>query len=230
MEAFLAWLRQLEFDGVWQTAVLVCASLLCITFHETCHGLVAYALGDDTAKRAGRLSLNPLRHVDIMGLIMMALVRFGWAKPVPVDMRRFKNPKAGMALTALAGPVSNVLLAYLAALGYSAALFFYQKTGAAALGVLLVFFVYVEIISAGLAVFNVFPIPPLDGSKVLFALLSSRAYERLMRYEKYGMALLMVLLLTGAIDAPLDAMRGALLGAVERFGAWPYDALRAIMN
>ena len=84
MDGFVAWLKQLQFDGVWQTAVLVAASLLCITFHETCHGLVAYWLGDPTAKRAGRLTLNPLRHVDIGGLLMMALFRFGWAKPVPV--------------------------------------------------------------------------------------------------------------------------------------------------
>ena len=116
MDGFVAWLKQLQFDGVWQTAVLVAASLLCITFHETCHGLVAYWLGDPTAKRAGRLTLNPLRHIDIGGLLMMALFRFGWAKPVPVDMRNFKHPKRDMALTAAAGPVSNVLLAYLAVL------------------------------------------------------------------------------------------------------------------
>lgn len=113
MDGFVSWLRQLQFDGVWQTALLVAASLLCITFHETCHGLTAYRLGDPTAKRAGRLTLNPLRHVDIGGLLMMALFRFGWAKPVPVDMRNFKHPKRDMALTAAAGPVSNVLLAYL---------------------------------------------------------------------------------------------------------------------
>ena len=114
MDAFRAWLAQLQFDGVWQTAVLVAASLLCITFHETCHGLAAYRLGDNTAKRMGRLTSIRCEHVDLMGLIMMALFRFGWAKPVPVDMRNFKNPKAGMALTALAGPVSNVVLAYAA--------------------------------------------------------------------------------------------------------------------
>ena len=114
MDAFRAWLGQLQFDGVWQTVVLVAASLLCITFHETCHGWVAYKLGDPTAKRMGRLTLNPLKHADVAGLLMMALFRFGWAKPVPVNMRNFKNPKQGMALTALAGPVSNVLLAYIA--------------------------------------------------------------------------------------------------------------------
>lgn len=229
MDAFRAWLAQLQFDGVWQTAVLVAASLLCITFHETCHGLAAYRLGDNTAKRMGRLSLNPLKHVDLMGLIMMALFRFGWAKPVPVDMRNFKNPKAGMALTALAGPVSNVVLAYAAVVLCNFVMFLADRLGSTWLLLALAqFFVYVEIISAGLAVFNVFPIPPLDGSKVLFALLSDRAYDRLMRYEKYGMGLLMVLLVTGAIDRPLGAMRDWLLTWLNSLGAWGYTLPSAI--
>lgn len=229
MDAFRAWLAQLQFDGVWQTAVLVAASLLCITFHETCHGLAAYKLGDNTAKRMGRLSLNPLKHVDLMGLIMMALFRFGWAKPVPVDMRNFKNPKAGMALTALAGPVSNVVLAYAAVVLCNFVMFLADRLGSTWLLLALAqFFVYVEIISAGLAVFNVFPIPPLDGSKVLFALLSDRAYDRLMRYEKYGMGLLMVLLVTGVIDRPLGAMRDWLLTWLNSLGAWGYTLPSAI--
>ena len=229
MDAFRAWLAQLQFDGVWQTAVLVAASLLCITFHETCHGLAAYKLGDNTAKRMGRLSLNPLKHVDLMGLIMMALFRFGWAKPMPVDMRNFKNPKAGMALTALAGPVSNVVLAYAAVVLCNFVIFLADRLGSTWLLLALAqFFVYVEIISAGLAVFNVFPIPPLDGSKVLFALLSDRAYDRLMRYEKYGMGLLMALLVTGAIDRPLGAMRDWLLTWLNSLGAWGYTLPSAI--
>lgn len=229
MDAFRSWLAQLQFDGVWQTAVLVAASLLCITFHETCHGLAAYRLGDNTAKRMGRLSLNPLKHVDLMGLIMMALFRFGWAKPVPVDMRNFKNPKAGMALTALAGPVSNVVLAYAAVVLCNFVMFLADRLGSTWLLLALAqFFVYVEIISAGLAVFNVFPIPPLDGSKVLFALLSDRAYDQLMRYEKYGMGLLMVLLVTGAIDRPLGAMRDWLLTWLNSLGAWGYTLPSAI--
>ena len=229
MNAFRAWLAQLQFDGVWQTAVLVAASLLCITFHETCHGFAAYKLGDNTAKRMGRLSLNPLKHVDLMGLIMMALFRFGWAKPVPVDMRNFKNPKAGMALTALAGPVSNVVLAYAAVVLCNFVIFLADRLGNTWLLLALAqFFVYVEIISAGLAVFNVFPIPPLDGSKVLFALLSDRAYDRLMRYEKYGMGLLMVLLVTGVIDRPLGAMRDWLLTWLNSLGAWGYTLPSAI--
>ena len=229
MDAFRAWLAQLQFDGVWQTAVLVAASLLCITFHETCHGLTAYRLGDDTAKRAGRLTLNPLKHIDLAGLVMMAIFRFGWAKPVPVDMRNFKHPKRDMALTALAGPVSNVLLAYAAAVLLGLVVFLSDRFGSNVLFTVLVqFFIYVEIISAGLAVFNVFPIPPLDGSKVLFALLSDRAYLKLMRYERYGMGLLMLLLVTGLIDAPLSAMRNWLLTLIGNLSVWGYTLPNAI--
>ena len=229
MSAFRAWLSQLQFDGVWQTVVLVAASLLCITFHETCHGWVAYRLGDPTAKRMGRLTLNPLKHVDISGLIMMALFRFGWAKPVPVDMRNFKNPKTGMALTALAGPVSNVVLAYIAAVFCNFTIFLMERLGQTWLLVGVVqFLIYVEIISAGLAVFNVFPIPPLDGSKVLFACLSDRAYEKLMRYERYGMGLLMLLLITGLIDTPLSAMRNWLLTWLGNWSMWGYTLPKAI--
>ena len=229
MSAFRTWLAQLQFDGVWQTAVLVAASLLCITFHETCHGLTAYRLGDDTAKRAGRLTLNPLKHIDLAGLVMMAIFRFGWAKPVPVDMRNFKHPKRDMALTALAGPVSNVLLAYAAAVLLGLVVFLSDRFGSNVLFTVLVqFFIYVEIISAGLAVFNVFPIPPLDGSKVLFALLSDRAYLKLMRYERYGMGLLMLLLVTGLIDAPLSAMRNWLLTLIGNLSVWGYTLPNAI--
>ena len=202
--------------GIWLCAVVlgatgsaiivtVAASLLCITFHETCHGLAAYRLGDPTAKRAGRLTLNPLRHVDIGGLLMMALFRFGWAKPVPVDMRNFKHPKRDMALTAAAGPVSNVLLAYLAVLLRGLCSVWYYVSGSMAVYALALFFYYVEIISAGLAVFNVFPIPPLDGSKVLFSCLSDRAYDWLMRYEQLGMVLLVVIISVGIGSNALDA-------------------------
>lgn len=225
MDSILAWLKQLQFDGVWQTVLLVAASLLCITFHETCHGLTAYWLGDRTAKDAGRLTLNPIKHVDIGGLIMMAIFRFGWAKPVPVDMRNFKNPKRGMALTALAGPVSNVLLAYAATLLYTVCVFWYAVTGLAVADWFCLFFYYVQIISAGLAVFNLFPIPPLDGSKVLFALLPDRAYAKLMYYERYGMIVLTLLLVFGVLDTPLLFLRDGLTNFLQAAGQWPFYLL-----
>ncbi|MBQ6798301.1 MAG: site-2 protease family protein [Oscillospiraceae bacterium] len=206
--------------------LLVAASVLSITVHETCHGLAAYKLGDPTAKNAGRLTLNPLRHIDIMGLVLMAVAKFGWAKPVPIDARYFKDPKKGMALTALAGPVSNVLLAFLALLVRSLLFVLYLRLGESAILIYaLDFTAYIAIISAGLAVFNLFPIPPLDGSKVLFAVLPVNAWLKLMRYERYGMLVLAVLLLTGLLDAPLSFLRGGLLSALEFVASLPLRLL-----
>ena len=119
MNAVRDWLAQLQFGGLIDTVIVVLASLLCITFHETSHGFVAWKLGDPTAKEAGRLTLNPIRHVDIFGLIMMAVFHFGWAKAVPVNMNRLRHPKRDMALTALAGPVSNLILAFFGVLLYA---------------------------------------------------------------------------------------------------------------
>ena len=115
MEAFTAWFSQLDFDKLWMLLITALSALLCIGFHETCHGLAALALGDPTAKKMGRLSLNPLKHVDPMGLVLLMVAKVGWAKPVPVDARRFKDPRLGMAVVAIAGPLSNVLLSALAA-------------------------------------------------------------------------------------------------------------------
>ena len=230
MEAFRAWLAQLELGNLFDMLVTVASCLLCITFHETCHGLAAYWMGDSTAKRAGRLSLNPLKHIDIFGLVMLAVAKFGWAKPVPVNMRAFRNPKAGMALTALAGPVSNFLLAMAAMLLYSVCAFYYNYTDGMVWYYLLRFCLYTVILSTGLGLFNLFPVPPLDGSKVLFAFLPERWYAKLMRYERFGMILLVVLLLSGVLNAPLSRMRETVIGWMELVCLWPYDALVAIYS
>ena len=181
----------LDFGSMLDMVLRLAAVLLCLTVHETCHGLAAYALGDPTARRAHRLSLNPLRHIDWFGLLMMFAAGFGWAKPVPVNPNYFKKPKQGMALTALAGPVSNFLLALLTLL--AARIFCdvaaYSETNQRILDFLLM----VAVLSIGLGLFNLGPIPPLDGSKVLFAVLPDRAYDWLMRNERYGMLLLFAL-------------------------------------
>lgn len=180
----------------WQALLTALRSLLCVllclTVHETCHGLTAYALGDPTAKSQHRLSLNPLHHIDWLGLASMLICGFGWAKPVPVDMRYFKNPKAGMALTALAGPISNFLLALLSLFGASV---IYRMNPANGIAIWLFYFLLnLSQLSIGLGLFNLIPIPPLDGSKVLFSLLPERAYLILMRYERYGMMVLLLLM------------------------------------
>lgn len=223
------WLNQLDFHTLLDTLIIVAASLLCITFHETCHGFCAYLLGDKTAKKAGRLSLNPLRHVDLVGLLMMAVCKFGWAKPVPVDMRNFKNPKTGMALTALAGPLSNVILSYLAILVTTACYPFYALHPSKTWEYLFTFLAYVEIISAGLAVFNIFPIPPLDGSKVLFSFLPQKAYSVLMKIERYGMLLLVALLFLHVLDVPLLFLRNGLLDFLESVGVWPAELISKLI-
>ena len=184
--------RAIDISSLRDMAVRLVAVLICLTVHETCHGLAALALGDPTAKRMHRLSLNPLRHIDWFGCAMLALAGFGWAKPVPVDPSYFKKPKLGMALTALAGPASNLLLAL--ALLLATRLLFSVTSSAFLLELL----VRTAILSVGLGIFNLIPIPPLDGSKVLFALLPDRQYALLMRYERYGMFLLLALVMLGA--------------------------------
>ena len=215
----------LDWSYLLNIVLSVVPALLCITFHEVSHGWVAYRLGDPTAKDAGRLTLNPLKHIDMMGLLMMVVFKFGWAKPVPVNMMRFRNPKRGMALTALAGPVSNVLLAYIAVVLYMALAAVYYVKAAAWLSYVLTFLYCVQLISAGLAVFNIFPIPPLDGSKVLFALLPDAAYAKLMRYERYGMILLLVLVATGVLGKPLTTVTEAAFDKLFVFAEWGYELI-----
>ncbi len=183
----------LDLGSVQDMALRLLSVLLCLTVHETCHGLAAYALGDPTTKSQHRLSLNPLRHIDWFGLAMLAVAGFGWAKPVQVNPNYFKKPKLGMAVTALAGPLSNMVLALLLLLATK--LLF--NSGVQSYW-LLRFLLRSAMLSIGLGIFNLIPIPPLDGSKVLFAVLPDRQYDLLMRYERYGMLLLFALVMMGA--------------------------------
>lgn len=191
-------LQALDVVSLMDAVLRTAAVLLCLTVHETCHGLAAYALGDPTAKSMHRLSLNPLHHIDWFGLTMMFAAGFGWAKPVPVDPRYFKKPKQGMAVTALAGPVSNFLLAVLLIL-ISKAIYLYAPY-TAVWDAVFTFCLYTAApLSIGLGLFNLLPIPPLDGSKVLGVLLPDEAYSKLMRYERYGILLLLALSLLGVM-------------------------------
>lgn len=214
MNSLSAFLNNMDWWGLLEFLLQICVVLLCLTVHELSHGLVAYKLGDPTAKEKGRLTLNPVKHIDPFGFIMMLTVHVGWAKPVPVDMRYFKKPKQGMALTALAGPVSNFVFAVLAG-GLLSVLLNIMWTPR----LLLYFLMDLVIMNVGLGIFNLFPIPPLDGSKVLFSFLPTKAYLTILRYEKYVMGALMLLLWFGVFDRPLNWLIGQglhLVGIITR--------------
>lgn len=216
----------LDWSVMTDMLLRVLPALLCITFHELCHGFVAYKLGDPTAKEAGRLTLNPLRHIDPVGLLMMIIVRFGWAKPVPVNMYNFRNPKRGMAVTALAGPLSNLLLACVM-LFIEGIIYPFCRTGTAGVYVLRMVDT-TAYLSLALAVFNLIPVPPLDGSKVLLAVLPDEAYRKLMRYERYGMIVLLLLAFSGAMRSPLSKLTISAYQGLSGIAEWGYRLISAV--
>lgn len=198
LEYLQTFLEQFDWTAMLDAIQRVLGVLVCLTVHETCHGLAALGLGDPTAKRMKRLSFNPIHHIDWLGLASMFICGFGWAKPVPVDMRYFKRPRFGMAVTALAGPVSNFLLAF--AMLFTGSLIsdaFIGTELTAMTGVVVWIFEFLlttSVLSIGLGLFNLVPIPPLDGSKILAAVLPEKIYFTLLRYERFGMLLLMAII------------------------------------
>ena len=180
--------------------------LIALSFHEAAHAFVAYKMGDRTAYNLGRVTLNPAKHLDPLGSLCMLIFGYGWATPVPINTRNFKNPKNGMALTALAGPVSNLILGLFGILMYWATIFVATKSGAMlfvnshsyyiltdnqtmlnTFVIILRFFQYFGIMNFLLAVFNIIPIPPFDGSRIFSVILPPRWYFEIMRYERYSL-------------------------------------------
>lgn len=202
----------LDWSYLTNILMTVIPALFCISVHEMSHGLAAYMLGDKTAKSQKRISLNPMRHIDPIGLLMLVVFKFGWAKPVSVNMRNFKNPKRDMALSALAGPVSNIIFACI--LLFVRGLLFVPLMKSN-LTWLMGFINTTAVLSIYLGIFNLIPIPPLDGSKVLFAFLPNSAYAGLMQYERYGMILLIVLLITGVLSGPLNTIFTFVISKLE---------------
>lgn len=183
------------------------AILFAITIHEYAHGYIAYKLGDPTARSLGRLSLNPLHHLDPIGALLMLLVGFGWAKPVPVNPRHFKNPRKGMALVSLGGPLTNIATAMLAALLYltSYALFnritlitAVDEFTLVCMQYWLFFLEIFHIINLSFALFNLIPLPPLDGSKILAILIPQKYYYQLLKHERTISMFFMIWLLLGS--------------------------------
>ncbi len=172
------------------------------SFHEFAHGMAAYYMGDDTAKASGRLTLDPAAHIDPMGLLMLIIFRFGWAKPVPINPANFKNRKKGMILVSLAGPLMNFLIATIVLFLYG---FIYLKFGIQNI-VFDKIMTNIYFINIGLGVFNLIPIPPLDGSKILASALPSRIEYKFYQYEQYSYILLLILIFTNTINYILSPM------------------------
>lgn len=214
MHTISTFLNSFNGEYLFYLVLQAVVALLCIVIHEMSHGYAAYLLGDHTAKEQGRLSFNPLHHIDPLGLLLMITVGFGWAKPVSVDMRRFSDPKRGMAITALAGPASNFVLAWVALLlaGVLYRMESFPSQGALTAASWAFFFLTrLAVMSVGLGVFNLIPIPPLDGSKVLFSFLPNKVYYTILYYERYVMFALFALVFLGWLDMPLYALRTAVL-------------------
>ena len=210
------------------------AILISLGFHEFAHAFVSYKLGDPTAKQLGRLTLNPIKHLDPLGTLMLLISMssgfgFGWAKPVPINPSHYKNHKSGTVLVSLAGPVSNLILAFLFSFPMA---YLVMKNGSVPNQIFdssiriygsdfslqtIIFYICRSfyMINIGLAVFNILPVPPLDGSKILTAILPANQYFQLMRYENYiGMAFLAIMLLVpGILSAILWPFRWAVQSA-----------------
>ncbi len=186
------------------------AVLLAITFHETAHGFVAYRLGDPTAKNEGRLTLNPIAHLDPIGALMMFIAGFGWAKPVPVNPFYFNGDRTkGMMLVSVAGPVTNLILSFIAYF------IFVAGNGFGNIPFLNVFLTQMILLNIYLAIFNLIPIPPLDGSKILAGFLPrATAYKYLTTVEQYGFLILMLLIVFDVTDFILVPLANFVLGAM----------------
>ncbi len=191
--------------------------LLALSVHETAHGYVAYKLGDPTARNLGRLTLNPLKHLDPFGFLCMLLAGFGWANPVPINTRHFKNPRRDMALSAAAGPVSNLLLAVIFTAIYKVftiVLPYMNITSDTHYYLVFAVNLFIQLgisLNISLAVFNLLPVPPLDGSRLLYVFLPPKYYFGVMKYERYISIGIMVLLLVGVLDPLLSFVRNGIM-------------------
>lgn len=194
----------------------------CLPIHELAHGWAAYKMGDSTAKNLGRLTFNPFAHLDLFGTIMLFLFGIGYANPVPVQTRNFRNPKKGMIVTALAGPGSNLLMAFVFICLYYIVLLLPQNL---AVSFIAYFFDFAATVNVSLAVFNLLPIPPLDGSKVIGFLIPSKTYFKILQYERYIMIALLLLLFTGVLNMPIALISDLLMKVISFLPSLIYNLI-----
>ena len=210
----------------------LCIAIFILPFHELAHGYVANKLGDPTAKWMGRLTLNPVKHLDPVGSVLMLITGFGWAKPVPINPRNFKNEKKGMAITAAAGPLANFLMALGLLILAKLVLIIYALTN----GVAWLFTVYQIIqlmasINISLGVFNLFPIPPLDGSRIVGLFLPDHIYFSIMKYEQYILYGFMALIMfTNIIDGPIYFLSNFVYNGLDFLTGFMDLILKAILG
>ena len=194
--------------------------LLSLSIHEAAHGYIAFKMGDPTARNLGRITLNPAKHLDPIGTICMLLAGYGWAKPVPINTRNFNNPKKGMALTALAGPMSNLLLALMFNISRALFLIFalYLPTGdntTLLIQIINTFFYWGVYLNISLAVFNLIPIPPFDGSRIFLSFLPPKTYFAIMKYERYILIGTLILLYFGVMSGPISFITRSILSLFD---------------
>ncbi|MBQ1186321.1 MAG: site-2 protease family protein [Clostridia bacterium] len=215
--------------GLVDTIVYILSAVavifLTMPVHEFAHAFAAYKLGDQTQKYAGRLTLNPFAHIDWFGALCILLAGFGWAKPVQVNPYYFKKHKRDMAITAFAGPLANLIVAFICIFAYNFLAFVYYTIGFSLIAYVAMFFDYIALINISLAVFNLIPVPPLDGSKILAIVLPDRLYYKLMQYERYIYFAVMILIFTGALDTPIYVARNYVYGLFNGIASLPFNLL-----